>query len=122
MTRLAARQQATRKVPCIPAYLITDAEGLRKYGLGMVRPGGMGLASALADGYVTTGRTLAELAARLKIAAANLEQTVTHLNQYAETGIDPEFGRGTTAYQRANGDATWTGKNPSLGPIGKAPF
>ena len=117
-----AMQEANRKTPSIPAYLITDAEGLRKYGLGMVRPGGMGLASALADGYVTSGRTLAELAARLKIAAGNLEQTVARLNRYAETGIDPEFGRGTTTYQRANGDATWAGKNPSLGPIAKAPF
>jgi len=117
-----AMQEANRKAPCIPAYLITDAEGLRKYGLGMVRPNGMGLAAALADGYVTQGRTLAALADKLGIPGDKLQQTVGLLNSYASSGKDPEFGRGTTLYQRANGDATWPGPNPSLGPIARAPF
>ena len=51
-----AMQEANRKVPSVPAYLVTDAEGLRKYGLGMVRPGGKGLQPFLADGYLTQCR------------------------------------------------------------------
>jgi succinate dehydrogenase/fumarate reductase flavoprotein subunit len=117
-----AMQAANRHTPCIPAYLITDAQGMKKYGLGMVRPGGMGLASALADGYVTRADTIAALAARLGLPAQNLAQTVARLNGFAATGIDSDFGRGSTVYQRANGDATWSGRNPSLGPIEKAPF
>ena len=117
-----AMQAANKIAPCIPAHLITDANGMRKYGLGMVRPGGMGLKSALADGYVTRAETLADLAARLKIDATNLQHSIERFNAFAETGIDRDFGRGTTAYQRANGDAAWPGKNPSLGPIGQAPF
>ncbi|RTL26009.1 MAG: FAD-dependent oxidoreductase, partial [Rhodocyclaceae bacterium] len=37
----------------VPAYLICDARALRKYGLGMVRPGGSGLGPFIADGYLT---------------------------------------------------------------------
>ncbi len=112
--------EGTRKA--IPAFLITDAEGLRKYGLGMVRPKGMGLAAALADGYVTRADSVAELARQLGLPEQNLVQTIERFNGYWPGGIDPEFGRGTTAYQRANGDATWHGPNPSLGPIERAPF
>ncbi len=115
-------QEANRQRPSVPAYLITDAEGLRKYGLGMVRPGGMGLASALADGYVTRGDTLVELAVRLGLPPDTLAETIGRFNTYWKDGKDPEFNRGTTAYQRANGDANWTGPNPSLGPVHKAPF
>ena len=117
-----AMQRAHRERPSIPAYLITDAEGLRKYGLGMVRPGGMGLSSALRDGYVTSAHSIEELARKLKLPPKNLVQTVTRFNTYWPEGKDPEFQRGTTAYQRANGDANWTGPNPSLGPVAKAPF
>ena len=117
-----AMQEANRTTPCIPAHLITDTDGMRKYGMGMVRPGGLGLKAALADGYVTRGQTLAELASRLGLPAHALEQTVSRFNGYGPTGIDPEFGRGSTLYQRANGDASWPGPNPSLGTIAKAPF
>lgn len=117
-----AMQEARVKQPSIPAYLITDAEGLRKYGLGMVRPGGMGLSSALADGYVTSAATIEDLARKLGLPANNLAKTITRFNTYWQRGVDPEFQRGTTAYQRANGDANWTGPNPSLGPVQKAPF
>jgi len=113
---------AMQQAKAVPAFLITDAEGMRKYGLGMVRPGGMGLRSALADGYVVRGATLEELASRLNLPAANLRDTVTRFNGYWREGKDPEFGRGTTAYQRANGDANWPGPNPSLGPVEEAPF
>jgi succinate dehydrogenase/fumarate reductase flavoprotein subunit len=111
---------AMQQARAVPAFLVTDAEGMRKYGLGMVRPGGMGLRSALADGYVVQGRTLEELAG--KLGTRDLAATVARFNGYWREGKDPEFGRGTTAYQRANGDANWEGPNPSLGPVEQAPF
>lgn len=117
-----AMQAANRHKPSIPAFLITDAEGIRKYGLGTVRPKGMGLSAALADGYLTKGETIADLAIKLGLPPQNLSATINRFNTYWKDGIDPEFKRGTTAYQRANGDANWAGPNPSLGPVGKAPF
>jgi len=117
-----AMQKANQQAPCIPAWLITDAEGMRKYGLGMVRPGGMGLAAALADGYIVSAGTLAALAYKLQIPEDNLGRTVEKLNDYAVSGKDLDFQRGETLYQKANGDANYPGPNPSLGTIQTAPF
>jgi UDP-N-acetyl-D-glucosamine dehydrogenase len=38
------------KTPCIPTWLVCDTGALKRYGLGMIRPGGKGLAPFLADG------------------------------------------------------------------------
>jgi FAD binding domain len=106
----------------VPASLICDAEALRKYGIGMVRPGGKGLASFLADGYLTEGKTLVELAQKLGVDATGLLASVNKNNAYAETGRDTDFRRGETAYQNNIGDPTWGGKNPNLGPLCRAPY
>jgi succinate dehydrogenase/fumarate reductase flavoprotein subunit len=110
-----------RTRPCIPCFIVTDTTGLRKYGLGMVRMGTRNLAPHLADGYLIEGATVAELAGKINVNAAALTRTVANLNAYAKTGIDTEFGRGTTPYHRVNGDAS-VGPNPTLGPVSTAPF
>ena len=110
-----------KRVPCIPCFIITDAVGLKTYGLGMVRMGTDNLAPYLADGYLTAGATVAELAAKVGVTAANLESTIAAMNGYAASGVDTEFGRGTSSYQRVNGDAS-VGPNPTLGPIAAAPY
>jgi len=117
-----AMQRTHPTTSSIPAFLIADADALRKYGMGMVRPGGKGLAPFLADGYLTRADTLAELAAKLGVEANGLQETVARINEYATTGIDPEFQRGTTDYQRHNGDPAWPGPNPNLGPLRQSPF
>lgn len=117
-----AMQEANKQAPCIPGYLITDAAGLRRYGIGMVRPGGKGLQPFLNDGYLVQGATLGQLAAKLGIDAAGLQDSVARFNGYAETGVDLDFNRGSTAYEINNGDPTWPGKNKTLGPIVEAPF
>lgn len=106
----------------IPAYLITDSEGLRKYGLGMVRPGGKGLQPFLDDGYLTQGETLDDLAGALNIDANGLKTSVTRMNGFAESGVDEDFHRGETVYERANGDAKHEGPNPTLGALKTAPY
>jgi succinate dehydrogenase/fumarate reductase flavoprotein subunit len=115
---LAMQQQP----PAIPAYLICDATALKKYGLGMVRPGGSGLKPFLADGYLTGAPSLDELAKKLGIDAAQLSATVARFNQHAQNGADPDFHRGETAYQHNIGDAAWGGQNPNLGLLVQAPF
>ena len=117
-----AMQEANKTRPSIPAYLVCDADALRKYGMGMVRPGGKGLAPFLADGYLTEGATLAELASKLGMDAQSLQASVAQNNRNAETGVDPDFHRGETAYQQNLGDPAWTGKNPNIGPLAQGPF
>ena len=117
-----AMQAAHQASPSVPAYLVCDAQALRKYGMGMVRPGGKGLAPFLADGYLTEGATLAELAGKLGVDAQGLATSVAQINQYAQTGVDPDFGRGVTAYQQNIGDASAGTKNPNLGALQTAPF
>ncbi len=90
--------------------------------MGMVRPGGKGLAPFLADGYLTQGDSLAELAQKLGIPAHRLQASVQRFNAHAATGHDLDFHRGETAYQRNIGDAAWSGKNPNLGALETAPF
>lgn len=113
--------QAHRSEPTIPATIICDAVALRKYGLGMVRMGTRNLRPFLADGYLVEAPSIPDLARRLGMDVATLERTIADMNTFAETGIDTEYGRGTTAYHRVNGDASH-GPNPTLGPIATAPF
>ena len=121
-----AMQRLNKASPAIPAYLICDAEALRKYGLGMVRPGAKSgdkaLAPFLADAYVTQSNTLAELAQRLDIDPVGLLASVSKFNTFADTGVDPDFHRGVTAYQQNIGDPAWPGKNPNLGALTQAPY
>jgi succinate dehydrogenase/fumarate reductase flavoprotein subunit len=106
----------------VPAYLICDARALRTYGLGMVRPGGKGLAPFLADGYLTEDSTLEGLANKLGISAQGLLQSVEEIKQSASSGVDSRFHRGETAYQLNIGDASWQGSNPCLGALTEAPY
>jgi succinate dehydrogenase/fumarate reductase flavoprotein subunit len=114
--------QKQADAPSVPSWLICDAAALKRYGLGMVRPGGKGLAPFLADGYLIQASNVADLARQLQMDAAVLQATLSDFNAMADQGVDTQFNRGTTDYQRANGDANWPGPNPCLGALREAPF
>lgn len=117
----AAMHAAHQQSPSIPAFLIADRSALRKYGLGMVRPGARGLQAFIDDGYLVTAATLPDLAVKLGIDAEALTATVKRFNSFAQDGSDPDFGRGMTEYQRNIGDPT-VQPNPNLGPLSEAPY
>ena len=117
-----AMQQPRDGKPSLPAYLICDADALRKYGIGMVHPGAKGLEPFLGDDYLVRGESIEQLATALGIDPARLRTTIDTFNAHAMAGTDPDFHRGTTAYQRNIGDAGWTGPNPCLGPLVAGPF
>jgi hypothetical protein len=50
-----------------------------------------------------------------------LTRTIERYNQYAESGIDEEFGRGTSELNRFNGDPA-NKPNPCLRKIGPGPY
>ncbi|MDI9233295.1 FAD-dependent oxidoreductase [Limnohabitans lacus] len=116
----ALGMQAARQA--VPAYMVADAKALRQYGMGMVRPGGKGLAPFLADGYLTEAASLQALADKLGISAQGLAQAVADNNAFAQTGVDTQFQRGETAYQQNIGDAAAGGRNPNLGAISEGPY
>lgn len=103
------------------SWLICDHRFLRRYGLGAVKPAPVPFRRWLANGYLTSGGTIEELAHRCGIDVAGLSATIRTFNRHAERGEDPEFHRGTTPYRKAQGDPDHR-PNPCLAPITRAPF
>lgn len=103
------------------AHLVCDHAFMRRYGLGMVRPHDLTLGSYVRRGYVLRASSLRELAGRIGADADALEATVARHNSFARTGVDLDFGKGSTALNRFYGDATVT-PNPNLKAIAQAPF
>src|SRR3546814_7455932 len=51
----------------VPAHIIGDAAFVKKYGMGMVYPGGGGLKKLIEAGYVAEAPTLSELARKIGV-------------------------------------------------------
>ncbi len=102
-------------------WLVCDHATLRKYGLGYVKPAPMPLGRFLRNGYLVKGRSLAELAQRAGIDAAGLERTVREYNPGAARGVDEQFGRGSTSFNRYLADPARQ-PNPCVAPVGEGPY
>lgn len=107
--------------PSIPAWLICDRDAIRKYGLGLVRPRWANLRRHVASGYLAEGSSIADLAEKIGVPADTLTSTVTRYNDFARTGMDADFGKGETIYERANGDPEHR-PNPCIGALSQPPF
>jgi succinate dehydrogenase/fumarate reductase flavoprotein subunit len=107
--------------PTIPAWLVCDREFIEKYGLGRVPPGRRPLRRFITSGYLVEARSLEALAGKIGVDAAGLRETVRQHNRFAETGEDQEFGKGSTEFDRHNGDPHHA-PNPCLGRIATPPF
>ncbi|GAB1377193.1 FAD-dependent oxidoreductase [Pararhodobacter aggregans] len=107
--------------PETACWLIADRDALRKYGLGFVKPAPMPIGRFLRNGYLKSGRTLGDLARACGIAPAAFEATVSRFNAGAERGEDPEFHRGSTAFNRYLADPEHK-PNPCVAPIRQGPF
>ncbi len=103
-----------------PCWAITDDAYRRRYAAGMGLPGHMPK-DWFANGWVKKAETLEDLAKLIDVDADNLVLTVSTFNTNAEKGLDPEFGRGVSAYNRALGDPAYK-PNPALGPVSEGPF
>ena len=116
-----AMHREHERTPAIPSFLICDARFIRKYGLGMVRPGPLPHGRFVRAGYLVRSESLRELARALSLPAEALEETVAANNRSAESGIDAQFAKGSSAYHRYLGDPDHR-PNPCLGKIERAPF
>ncbi len=105
----------------VESWLICSHAFQRRYGLGMSRPFPLPLQPFIASGYLKTARTIEALACVCGIDPQGLRDTVNEYNHHARLGEDPAFGRGSTPYNRKQGDALHT-PNPCVAPIEQGPF
>jgi succinate dehydrogenase/fumarate reductase flavoprotein subunit len=105
----------------VASWLVCDHRFQRRYGLGFAKPFPLPLAPYLRSGYLKRGASIAALATTCGIEPAALAETVEVFNEHARRGEDPAFGRGSTPYNRKQGDALH-GPNPCVAPIEHGPF
>jgi succinate dehydrogenase/fumarate reductase flavoprotein subunit len=111
---------ATYDYANLPAWLIFDAQYAARYPLGTRQPG-----QPMPD-WVMRADTLEGLAGQIGLEADALAETVARFNIHADEGRDPDFGRGTSAYDHFYGDRSRAkekgGAAVTLGAIREAPF
>lgn len=108
-----------------PCWLIFDSDFRSKFTAGgflpnMIMPDWR-IPADCWDHYIFKADTLDDLSAKIQVPASALRTTVGNMNEYARTGVDTEFARGSNAYDQMFGDASVT-PNPCLGPIAQAPY
>ncbi|GAC1408347.1 MAG: FAD-dependent oxidoreductase [Mycobacterium sp.] len=100
-----------------PAWIVFDSLHLKRYGFLGVLPGDE------APEWFSPSADLAELGAKTGIDAEGLARTLTAWNDNVAQDTDPDFRRGSSAYDGYWGDdkaTTTAGK--TLGPIDTAPY
>jgi succinate dehydrogenase/fumarate reductase flavoprotein subunit len=101
--------------PNLPAWMILDAQYLRRYSFARRPPG-----APLPD-WVTRADTPAELARAIGVDGDALAASIARFNAGAARGEDAEHGRGSSAFARSTaGDPH--ASHPNLGTIAEPPF
>jgi 3-oxosteroid 1-dehydrogenase len=72
-------------------------------------------------GAIVRGATIADLARQIDAPSDALEHTIQRFNEFAAKGLDPDFGRGQSAYNDCLGDPGYR-PNAALGPLERAPY
>ncbi len=115
---LIAASEGKTETAC---WLIADKPTIRKYGLGFAKPAPVPLKPYLANGYLKTGKTLADLARACGIDPVGLENSIREYNVHARKGEDPAFHKGKTTFNRYLADPEHM-PNPGVGPVEQGPF
>lgn len=103
----------------LPCWLVFDQAYVDTYGF-RISAGGHG---SVVPEWIPRGDTPAALAAELGIDAAELEGTIARWNGLCEQGVDVDFGRGDSAFDRWWGDPHRKGRrDATLGPLSRGPF
>lgn len=108
-----------------PCWLVFDANFRSKFTAGgflpnMIMPDWR-IPADCWDHYIFKADSIDSLADKIHVPASALRTTIGNMNEYARTGIDTEFARGSNAYDQMFGDASVT-PNPCLGPINQPPY
>jgi succinate dehydrogenase/fumarate reductase flavoprotein subunit len=114
--------EACRDHDVLEAFIICDHRAIRRHGVGAVPPAPLRLKPFVDNGYIIRSSTIRDLARRVGIDPDGLARTIDVYNPPARDGKDPQFGRGSDAFQRVHGAAHERGPNPNVAPIEQAPF
>lgn len=73
------------------------------------------------SGAVKRAATISDLAREIDLPADELAQTIARFNRFSAKGLDPDFGRGQSAYNDCLGDPGYR-PNAAIGPLDTAPY
>lgn len=99
-----------------PVHVIFDESYLERYGVLDHR------AKQPCPEWLIQADTLTELAKKIQVPESQLIKTVERFNAMALTGVDEDFSRGASEYDRYWGDKQSEWPNPSLGPLQYGPY
>ena len=105
----------------VPAWMVIDQRYRNRYLFAGLSPRQPFPGRWYKNGTVVKAATLEELAAQIDVPPGALTETVRRFNGFAETGVDADFHRGESAYDKYYSDPT-VKPNPSLHVIDQAPF
>lgn len=105
----------------VTCWIVCDHAHLREYGMGAVAPFPLPIGKHLKSGYLKRGNSIDELASVIQVPAAALKAEIETFNRDAVTGVDTQFGKGSTAYNRYQGDSL-VKPNPCMAPIQHGPY
>ena len=110
---------ANKAVPC---WMVFDEGYVRRYISGANPLKKRRLPDELFErGAVKRGDSIGDLARQIDVPADELTRTVQRFNRFAAKGLDPDFGRGQSAYNDCLGDPGYR-PNASIGPLDRAPY
>jgi 3-oxosteroid 1-dehydrogenase len=110
---------ANKAVPC---WMVFDEGYISRYVSGANPLKKRRLPEELIErGAVIRGDTISDLARQIDVPADELEQTIQRFNEFAAKGLDPDFGRGQSAYNDCLGDPGYR-PNAAVGPLERAPY
>src|SRR3954468_1711202 len=110
---------ANKAVPC---WMIFDEGYVSRYVSGANPLKKRRMPEVLIErGAVVRGDTIGDLARQIDVPPGELAHTIQRFNDFAAKGLDPDFGRGQSAYNDCLGDPGYR-PNAAIGPLDRAPY
>ena len=98
----------------LPAWAILDRQYREKYAIGTTMP------EDSDPDWLPRADSLSDLAAKIGIDPSGLQKTVTRWNGFVRDGVDRDYGKGDSAFDKFQGDHQ--APQPNLGTIETPPF